>query len=71
MGRVINPSLESRMNDIRDDIPKYWRDLAIKIKKDADLECMRNVLRGRSHEEEYVVIFEKIAAKSKVLEEID
>lgn len=70
MGRVIDGSLEKRMDAIRDEIPKYWRDLALKMKPDADLECMRNVLRNRSHEEEYIILFERIVAKNRVLEDV-
>lgn len=71
MARLIDLTLQMRMTNIRKEIPKYWRDLAKDINPGIDLEGMRNVYRGRSHEEEFVKTFEQIVIQSRTLQSLE
>jgi hypothetical protein len=68
MARVINPSLKERMDTIRPDIPDFWRKMAPKISPTVNLDNMEKVLRGRSHREDCIEVFERIAAKARMME---
>lgn len=70
MGRLIDLTKKMRMDNIRPEIPKFWRNIAIQIDPNVDIEGMRNVLRGKSHEEEFVAMFEKIVIKNRAMNSI-
>lgn len=69
--KLIDRTLKMRMDNIRSEIPKFWRDLAKDIDPEIDLMTMWNVLRGRSHDECSVKMFEKIVVKNRALQAVE
>lgn len=71
MAKLIDLTLQMRMSNIRAEIPRYWRELAKDLNPDIDLEGMRNVFRGKSHEEHFVKVFEQIVIKNRALQSVE
>jgi hypothetical protein len=69
--KLIDMTLKMRMDNIRNEIPKFWRDLAKDIDPEADLITMRNVITGKSHDEYSVKMFEKIVIKNRALQAVE
>ena len=59
------------MDNIRHEIPKFWRNLAKDIDSEVDLMTMRNVYKGKSHDEYSVKMFEKIVVKNRALQAVE
>jgi hypothetical protein len=69
--KLIDRTLKMRMENIHDEIPKFWRNLAKDIDPEVDLMTMRNVYKGRSHDEYSVKMFEKIVIKNRALQAVE
>jgi len=69
--KLIDRTLKMRMDNIRNEIPKFWRNLAKDIDPEVDLMTMRNVLMGKSHDEYSVKMFEKIVIKNRALQAVE
>lgn len=69
--KLIDRTLKMRMDNIRNEIPKFWRNLAKDIDPEVDLMTMRNVLMGKSHDEYSVKMFEKIVVKNRALQAVE
>lgn len=69
--KLIDRTLKMRMDNIKKEIPKFWRNLAKDIDPEVDLMTMRNVLTGKSHDEYSVKMFEKIVIKNRALQAVE
>lgn len=69
--KLIDKTLKMRMDNIRHEIPKFWRNLAKDIDSEVDLMTMRNVYKGKSHDEYSVKMFEKIVIKNRALQAVE
>lgn len=69
--KLIDRTLKMRMDNIRNEIPKFWRNLAKDIDPEVELMTMRNVLMGKSHDEYSVKMFEKIVIKNRALQAVE
>ena len=67
MARKIEATLKLRMDNIRDEVPSYWRKMAPKIEPEINLDNMRKVLKGRSHRQDCIEVFEKIVQKQRLI----
>lgn len=70
MGKIIDRTLRMRMDNVKPEVPKYWREVALDMYPDVDIEGMRNVLRGKSHDEDLVRVFEEIVIKKRAMDSV-
>ena len=66
----IEATLKMRMDNIRTEVPPFWRRMAIMVNPEANLDNMAKVLKGKSHNEDCIKTFEQIVVKSRAMESV-
>ena len=57
MSKITDATLKMRLSNIKEEIPSYWRKMAIQIDESADLSVMHDTLRGKSHNPKAIETF--------------
>lgn len=69
--RRIDATLKLRMDNIREEVPPFWRRMAGMLNPELNLDNMAKVLDGKSHNKECIEAFERIVAKYRAMNSVD
>lgn len=67
MARKVEATLKLRMDNIRNEVPNYWRKMAVEIDPEINLDNMAKVLKGRSHRQDCIEVFENIVVNKRLI----
>lgn len=65
--RTVEATLRLRMDNIRSEVPPFWRRMAAMLEPTANLDNMAKVLKGKSHNEDCIRLFEEIVVKYRAM----